>query len=54
MFIVLMKLSLLFCHVGTWRPISFYDRIKYNQLGGMHTLCLLDIKVSQLSVLKNN
>jgi diphthine synthase len=28
-----------------WRPTSFYDRIKYNRDGGMHTLCLLDIKV---------
>jgi len=32
---------------GTWRPGSFYDRIKYNKLGGMHTLCLLDIKVKE-------
>ena len=30
-----------------WRPFSFYDRIKYNQDGGMHTLCLLDIKVRE-------
>jgi diphthine synthase len=30
-----------------WRPSSFYDRIKYNQDGGMHTLCLLDIKVRE-------
>lgn len=30
---------------GPWRPSSFYDRIKYNKVGGMHTLCLLDIKV---------
>jgi diphthine synthase len=30
---------------GTWRPESFYQRIKYNKDGGMHTLCLLDIKV---------
>ena len=30
---------------GDWRPTSFYDRIKYNMEGGMHTLCLLDIKV---------
>jgi diphthine synthase len=29
---------------GTWRPDSFYQRIKYNKDGGMHTLCLLDIK----------
>jgi diphthine synthase len=30
---------------GDWQPDSFYDRIKYNKAGGMHTLCLLDIKV---------
>ena len=30
---------------GEWRPASFYDRIKHNKSGGMHTLCLLDIKV---------
>ena len=32
-------------YAGSWRPISFYDRVKYNSDGGMHTLCLLDIKV---------
>lgn len=32
---------------GSWRPASFYDRIKYNKAGGMHTLCLLDIKVKE-------
>lgn len=36
-----------------WRPSSFYDRIKYNKAGGMHTLCLLDIKVPRFySLLK--
>jgi diphthine synthase len=30
-----------------WRPISFYPKIKYNRRGGMHTLCLLDIKVKE-------
>ena len=30
-----------------WKPTSFYPRIKYNRLGGMHTLCLLDIKVKE-------
>jgi len=30
---------------GEWRPDSFYGKIKYNRDGGMHTLCLLDIKV---------
>lgn len=32
---------------GEWRPSSFYERIQYNQKGGMHTLCLLDIKVKE-------
>mmetsp|Transcript_24902 Transcript_24902/g.23908 ORF Transcript_24902/g.23908 Transcript_24902/m.23908 type:complete len:321 (-) Transcript_24902:90-1052(-) len=30
-----------------WRPISFYPKIAYNRGGGMHTLCLLDIKVKE-------
>lgn len=30
-----------------WKPTSFYERIKYNLAGGMHTLCLLDIKVKE-------
>eukprot|EP00594_Rhizosolenia_setigera_P017793 CAMPEP_0178957066 /NCGR_PEP_ID=MMETSP0789-20121207/10673_1 /TAXON_ID=3005 /ORGANISM="Rhizosolenia setigera, Strain CCMP 1694" /LENGTH=283 /DNA_ID=CAMNT_0020639205 /DNA_START=40 /DNA_END=891 /DNA_ORIENTATION=+ len=30
-----------------WRPTSFYPKIKYNRLGNMHTLCLLDIKVKE-------
>jgi len=29
----------------TWRPDSFYDRIRDNRRAGVHTLCLLDIKV---------
>jgi diphthine synthase len=33
-----------------WRPSSFYERIKYNLAGGMHTLCLVDIKVESLCV----
>lgn len=32
---------------GNWRPTSFYPKIKYNRAGGMHTLCLLDIKVKE-------
>mmetsp|Transcript_14019 Transcript_14019/g.14120 ORF Transcript_14019/g.14120 Transcript_14019/m.14120 type:complete len:284 (-) Transcript_14019:192-1043(-) len=32
---------------GDWQPDSFYDRIKYNSGGGMHTLCLLDIKMKE-------
>mmetsp|Transcript_22016 Transcript_22016/g.31955 ORF Transcript_22016/g.31955 Transcript_22016/m.31955 type:complete len:271 (-) Transcript_22016:120-932(-) len=32
---------------GEWRPSSFYEKIKYNKEGGLHTLCLLDIKVKE-------
>ncbi|KAJ2824972.1 diphthine synthase [Coemansia sp. 'formosensis'] len=31
----------------SWRPDSFYDRIKENSTIGLHTLCLLDIKVRE-------
>jgi len=31
----------------TWKPDSFYDRIKENADLGMHTLVLLDIKVKE-------
>ncbi|CDQ64997.1 unnamed protein product [Oncorhynchus mykiss] len=34
----------------TWRPESFYDKIKKNRDLGMHTLCLLDIKVKEQSM----
>lgn len=34
----------------TWRPESFYDKIKKNRSMGMHTLCLLDIKVKEQSM----
>ncbi|CAM9383614.1 unnamed protein product [Chrysoparadoxa australica] len=30
-----------------WTPSSFYEKIAYNRRGGMHTLCLLDIKVKE-------
>ncbi|PKY44203.1 diphthine synthase [Rhizophagus irregularis] len=33
-----------------WRPDSFYDRIKENRNLGLHTLCLLDIKVKEQSI----
>ena len=33
----------------TWRPDSFYDRVKENDDLGMHTLVLLDIKVKEQS-----
>lgn len=32
---------------GEWRPDSFYSRIGYNARGGMHSLCLLDIKMKE-------
>lgn len=32
-----------------WRPYSFYDKIKGNRERGLHTLCLLDIKVKERS-----
>lgn len=31
----------------TWRPDSFYDRILANRKQGLHTLCLLVIKVKE-------
>ncbi len=31
----------------TWRPTSFYDKIAANRKMGLHTLCLLDIKVKE-------
>lgn len=34
----------------TWRPDSFYDKIMENTKLGLHTLCLLDIKVKEQSV----
>eukprot|EP00887_Chlorella_sp_A99_P008138 scaffold12.g8138.t1 len=34
----------------TWRPDSFYDRILANRRQGLHTLCLLDIKVKEPSL----
>lgn len=31
----------------TWQPDSFYDKIDANRKHGLHTLCLLDIKVKE-------
>ncbi|XP_010556444.1 PREDICTED: probable diphthine methyl ester synthase [Tarenaya hassleriana] len=31
----------------TWRPDSFYEKIKQNRSLGLHTLCLLDIRVKE-------
>lgn len=33
----------------TWRPDSFYDKIASNRRAGLHTLCLLDIKMKEIS-----
>nr|XP_009858689.1 diphthine methyl ester synthase-like isoform X1 [Ciona intestinalis] len=34
----------------TWKPSSFCDKINENLKRGMHTLCLLDIKVKEQSI----
>eukprot|EP01135_Chromosphaera_perkinsii_P002637 Nk52_evm5s226 gene=Nk52_evmTU5s226 len=34
----------------SWRPDSFYDKIMENKRMGLHTLCLLDIKVKEQTV----
>ncbi|XP_006882513.1 PREDICTED: diphthine synthase [Elephantulus edwardii] len=34
----------------TWRPESFFDKVKKNRQNDMHTLCLLDIKVKEQSL----
>uniref|UniRef100_H2Z0E5 diphthine methyl ester synthase n=1 Tax=Ciona savignyi TaxID=51511 RepID=H2Z0E5_CIOSA len=34
----------------TWKPTSFCDKIDENLKRGMHTLCLLDIKVKEQSI----
>jgi diphthine synthase len=31
----------------TWQPDSFYDKILENYKRGLHTLCLLDIKIKE-------
>lgn len=33
-----------------WRPDSFYDKIAVNKNAGLHTLCLLDIKMREQTV----
>lgn len=34
----------------SWRPASFYDRVRENRAAGLHTLVLLDIKVKEQSL----
>lgn len=31
----------------SWKPDSFYEKIKKNRKNGLHTLCLLDIRVKE-------
>lgn len=33
-----------------WRPDSYYDKIAANRKLGLHTMCLLDIKVKEQTV----
>jgi len=33
-----------------WKPDSYYDRISSNRRNGLHTLCLLDIKMKEQSI----
>eukprot|EP00927_Polykrikos_kofoidii_P063624 TRINITY_DN58473_c0_g1_i1.p1 TRINITY_DN58473_c0_g1~~TRINITY_DN58473_c0_g1_i1.p1 ORF type:complete len:288 (-),score=61.27 TRINITY_DN58473_c0_g1_i1:167-1030(-) len=35
---------------STWKPTSFYDKIVANRKTGLHSLCLLDIKVKEQTV----
>ncbi len=35
----------------TWKPASFYDRLRENHSIGLHTLMLLDIKVKEQSLM---
>jgi diphthine synthase len=36
--------------IENWRPKSYFDKICANRIRGLHTLCLLDIKVKEKSV----
>ncbi|KAI8821925.1 tetrapyrrole methylase [Chytriomyces cf. hyalinus JEL632] len=42
-------ISIVFCS-DSWRPDSFYDKIKQNRAIKLHALCLLDIKVKEQSI----
>lgn len=33
-----------------WKPESFYDKIASNRKNGLHTLCLLDLKIKEQSI----
>lgn len=36
--------------IDEWKPASFYDKIQSNYKAGLHSLCLLDIKVKEQNV----
>jgi len=36
--------------IDDWKPASFYDKIQANYKAGLHSLCLLDIKVKEQNV----
>ena len=46
---LLQAVSIVF-FTDSWRPDSFYPRIAANRQRGLHTLCLLDIKVKEPSL----
>ena len=46
---MLQAISMVF-FTDSWRPDSFYPRIAANRQRGLHTLCLLDIKVKEPSL----
>ena len=46
---LLQAISMVF-FTNSWRPDSFYTRIAANRQRGLHTLCLLDIKVKEPSL----
>lgn len=48
-FTVLQAVSIVY-FTDSWRPDSFYPRIAANRQRGLHTLCLLDIKVKEPSL----
>ncbi|CAI9605991.1 unnamed protein product [Staurois parvus] len=49
-FIILERRFSIVFWTDSWKPESFYDKIRRNRLSGMHTLCLLDIKVKEQSI----
>jgi len=46
----LVERFLLFFWTDTWKPDSYYEKLKENKQIGLHTLCLLDIKVKEQSM----